>query len=80
VRETVFFTGIIVGENRRVYCTMRATRTTVDEDPNAPPEFSDYDIVDSATTVMLPEGDYEVLANGNTVRCKLNRGRFPWRL
>jgi len=81
VKETVFFDGIIVGEDQSVSCTVRATKTTLDQDPDAPAEFSDYDIVDSSTTVKLPDGDYEVLlANGYKIRCKLSRGRFLWRV
>ena len=44
MKETVFFNGAIVGEGRRVECRVRATKTTIDLDPYAPPEFSDYDI------------------------------------
>ena len=80
MKETVFFSGTIEGEGHRVDCKVRATKTTLDLDPDAPPEFSDYDIMDSAATVKLPDGDYEVLANGEKIRCKLNRGRFRWRL
>lgn len=80
MKETVFFSGTIVGEGHRVDCRVRATKTTLDFDPDAPPEFSDYDIMDSAATVKLPDGDYEVLANGEKIRCKLARGRFLWRL
>ena len=81
MKETVFFDGIIVGEDHSVACTVRATKTTLDQDPDAPPEFSDYDIVDSVATVRLPDGDYEVLlANGYKIRCKLSRGRFLWRV
>ena len=80
MKETVFFDGKIVGEGHSVDCTVRGTKTTLDLDPDAPPEFSDYDIVDSPATVKLPDGDYEVLlANGYKIRCKLSRGRFLWR-
>jgi hypothetical protein len=79
VKETVFFSATIVGEGRRVACKVRATKSTMDLDPDAPPEFSGYDIVDSADTVRLPDGEYEVLTNGQTIRCKLSRGRFVWR-
>ena len=79
MKETVFFRGIIVGEGHSVDCKVRATKTTLDLDPDAPPEFSNYDIMDSATTVTLPDGDYEVLANGREILCRLKRGRFLWR-
>ena len=72
VKETVFLSGTIVGESHRVDCKVRATKTTVDEDPNGPLEFSNYDILDSFATVKLPDSDYEVLANGFKIRCKLN--------
>jgi hypothetical protein len=80
VKDTVFFSGTLVGEGHRIDCTVRATKTTLDLDPDAPPEFSNYDILDSPATVRLPDGDYEVRANGFKIRCKLNRGRFLWRL
>jgi len=70
VKETVFLSGSIVGESHRVDCKVRATKTTVDL--NGPPEFSNYDILDSFATVKLPDSDYEVLANGFKIRCKLN--------
>jgi hypothetical protein len=76
VKETVYFSGTLVGEGHRIDCTVRAIKTTPDLDPDAPPEFSNYDILDSPVTVKLPDGDYEVLANGFKIRCKLNRGRF----
>ena len=80
VKETVVFHGTVVGEGHRVDCKVRATKTTIDLDPDAPPEFSDYEIMDSAATVRLPDGDYQVLVNAEKLRCKLNRGRFLWRL
>ena len=80
MKETVFFTGTILGEGHSVDCKVRATKTTLDLDPDAPPEFSGYDIVDSVATVKLPDGHYEVWANGEKIRCKLDRGRFQWRL
>jgi len=80
LKERVYFSGTIVGEGHRVDCQVRATKSTLDLDPDAPPEFSDYDIIDSPATVKLPDGDYEVLANGFKIRCRLNRGRFQWRL
>jgi hypothetical protein len=33
VQETVIFSGTIVGERQRVYCKVRATKTTLDRDP-----------------------------------------------
>jgi hypothetical protein len=80
VTETVFFSGTIIGEGHRVDCTVRAIKYTLDLDPDAPPEFANYHILDSPETVKLPDGDYEVQANGFKIRCKLNRGRFLWRI
>jgi hypothetical protein len=53
----------------RADCKVRAAKTTFDLEPDTPPEFSDF-----TATVRLPDGDYEVLANGDKSRCKLNRG------
>lgn len=79
VKETVFFKGTIEGEGHRVDCKIRAMKTALELDPYGPPEFSGYDIIDSAAAFKMPDGDYKVLANGEKIRCKL-RGRFLWRL
>ena len=73
MQETVMFSGIIIGERQRVECKVRATKTTLDGDP---PVFSDYRIVESVATDRLPDGDYELLANGERTRFLLNGGRF----
>jgi hypothetical protein len=73
VQETVIFTGIVIGERPRVECKVRATKTTLD---TGPPIFSDYRIVDSDATDRLPDGNYELWANGERTRLTRNSGRF----
>ena len=73
MQETVMFSGIIIGERQRVECKVRATKTTLDRDL---PVFSGYSIVESVATDRLPDGDYELFANGERTRFLLNSGRF----
>ena len=73
VQETIIFSGIIIGENQRMECKVRATKTTLD---TGPPVFSDYRVIESDVTDRLPDGDYELLANGERTRFTRNSGRF----
>jgi hypothetical protein len=40
MKETVIFSGTIVGEGQRVECKIRATKTTLDGDPSVSSAFS----------------------------------------
>jgi hypothetical protein len=73
VQESIMFSGIIIGERQRLVCKVRATKTTLDSDPAV---FSDYRVVDSDATDRLPDGDYELWANGESIRFRRNSGRF----
>jgi hypothetical protein len=73
VQATVIFDGIIIGERPRLECKVRATKTTLGGDP---PIFSDYRIVDSDATDRLPDGNYDLLANGERTRLRRHSGRF----
>ena len=73
VQESLVFSGIIIGERQRMECKVRATKTTLDTDP---PAFSDYRVMDSDATDRLPDGDYELWANGERTRFRRNSGRF----
>jgi hypothetical protein len=73
MKQTVVFSGTIVGEGQRVECKVRATKTTLDGDP---PLFSDYRMIDSDVTDRLPDGEYEMLANGERSKFRRNNGRF----
>ena len=66
MKETVVFSGILIGEGQRVECKVRATKSTLDGDPSVSPAFSDYSIVDSATS-KLPDGNYDVFAHGRRI-------------
>jgi hypothetical protein len=75
VKETVFFSGTIMGEGQRMECKVRAMKTPLG--PSIPPEFTDYRIMDSYLTNRLPDGDnYELLVNGRLIGLRRNAGRF----
>ena len=76
MQETVTFSGIIIGENQRVECEVRATKTTLDGDP---PSFSGYSIVESDVTDGLPDGNYDLLVNHERTRFSRDGGRFQSR-
>jgi hypothetical protein len=76
VKEMVFFSGIIVGNGRRVKCEIQATKTTLPGDPPTPPAYSDYRIIDSDGVRGLPDGDYELLANGERINVRRKSGSF----
>jgi hypothetical protein len=63
-----------------VECKVRATKATLDADPSVPPVFSEYSIMESSETAKLPDGDYEVLANGEIKKVRRTAGRFVARL
>lgn len=73
VQETVRFSGIIIGERQRVEYKVRATKTKLYRDL---PVFSGYNIVESVATHRLPDGHYQLFANGEKTRFLLNSGRF----
>jgi hypothetical protein len=77
MKQTAIFRGTIVGSGHRVECKVRATKTTLDE--SAPPAFSNYRIMNSHLTDNLPDGDYEVLVNGERIRVKHQDGHFVGR-
>jgi hypothetical protein len=79
MQETVMFSGTIVCERQRVKCKVRATKTTFDKEPSARPVFSDYRIMESDVTDGLPDGQYDLLANGERIRFSRDAGRFQSR-
>ncbi len=76
MQETVTFSGIIIGENQRVECEVRATKTTLDGDS---PLFSGYSIMESDVTDRLPDGNYDLLVNHERTRFSRDGGRFQLR-
>jgi hypothetical protein len=76
VKETVFFSGIIVGKSQRIECEIQAKKSTLGGVSPFPPAFSDYRIMDSEATRRLPDGDYEVLANGERIKVQRKSGYF----
>ena len=73
MQETIILSGTIIGEGQRVECEVRATKTTLDGDP---PLFSGYRIMESDVTDRLPDGNYELLANGERIRFRRSDERF----
>jgi hypothetical protein len=73
VQESLVFSGILIGERQRLECKVRVTKTTLDTDP---PVFSDYTVMGCDATDRLPDGDYELWANGERTRFRRNSGRF----
>jgi hypothetical protein len=76
LKERVFFSGIIVGNGQRVGCEIQATKSTLGGVSSSPPAFADYRIMDSEATRRLPDGDYEVLANGERIKVLRKGGYF----
>ena len=76
MKQTVVFSGTIIGEGQRVGCEVRATKTTLDRDP---PLFSGYTIMESDLTDGLPDGNYELLVNRERTRLSRDAGRFQSR-
>src|SRR5260370_29559132 len=80
VQETIIFSGTIIGEGQRVECEVRATKTTLDGDPPARSVFSGYTVMESDVTDKLPDGNYDLLANGERIRFRRRDERFLSRL
>lgn len=78
MKEIVIFSGVIVGEGRRVECKVRAVKTTLDGAPEIPPAFSEYRVMNSDATDRLPDGDnYEIhLTNGEHIPVRRCGGHF----
>jgi len=76
VQETIIFSGTIIGEGQRVECKVRATKTLLDEDLSARPVFSGYTVMESDATDKLPDGNYDLLANGERIRFRRSDERF----
>ena len=73
MQESISFNGTIIGEDQRVQCEVRATKTTLVGDP---PVVSGYWIVESDVTDGLPDGNYELLVNRERTRFRRDAGRF----
>ena len=72
----VTLNGRIIGEGYILECKVRAVKTTLDEDPYAPPAFSDYRVWNSDETDRLPDGEYELLVNGQRILLRRQAWRF----
>jgi hypothetical protein len=76
LKERMFFAGIIVGNGQRIECEIQATKSTLGGVSPFPPAFSDYRVMDSEATRRLPDGDYDVLANGERIKVLRKSGYF----
>ena len=78
MKEIVIFSGVIVGEGKRVECKVRAVKTTLDGAPEVPPAFSEYRVMDSDLTDKLPDSNnYEIhLSNGESIPVRRSAGNF----
>lgn len=72
----VILNGIIMGNRRHVECEIRATRTILDGFSSAPAAFSDFLVVESASTNKLPDGEYEVLVGDERILLRRENGTF----
>jgi hypothetical protein len=57
-------------------CKVRAPKTLLGEDPSAQPVFSGYTVMESDVTDKLPDGNYDLLANGERIRFRRSGERF----
>jgi hypothetical protein len=80
VKETVFFSGIIVGNGQRVECEIQAKKSTLGGVSPYPAAFADDRVMDSEATRRLPDGDYDVLANSERIKVLRKGGYFLARL
>ena len=76
MQETVIFSGTVIGAGQRVEFKVRATKTLLDEDPSVRPAFSGYAVMESDATDKLPDGNYDLQANGERIRFRRSDGRF----
>ena len=76
LKERMFFAGIIVGKGQRIEREIQATKFMLGGVSPFPPTFSDYRVMDSEATRRLPDGEYEVLANGERIKVLRKGGYF----
>lgn len=73
-RETVRLEGFLQGQGQQVRCHVQATRVS---HPTAPGvfEYVRFDVLDEER-LGLPDGDYDLLIDGRTIRLRRSDGFF----
>lgn len=73
-RETVMLEGFLQGQEQRAACHVQATRVS---HPTAPGvfEYVRFDILNEES-LGLPDGDYDLLVAGRTIRLQRSDGFF----
>ena len=72
MRERVTLKGIVRGEGREATCTITATRVSL---PGAGvSETTDWSMLD--VSELLPNGNYEILADGKREQVRLVNGQW----
>ena len=73
MRERVTLNGIVRGEGREAACTISATRVSL---PGAPrvSETTDWSMLNVSES--LPDGNYEILADGKREQVRLVNGQW----
>ena len=73
MRERVILRGIVRGEGRGVTCKIAATRVSL-QGGGANLKTVDWSMLE--TSERLPDGNYEVIANGETANVRLVNGQW----
>jgi len=73
MRERVRLKGIVRGEGREATCTIAAVRVSLPGEPGIS-ETTDWSMLDVSES--LPDGDYEILADGKHEKVRLVNGHW----
>jgi hypothetical protein len=68
-REAVSFAGVLRGQGYEVSCTVSAIRVTL---PGVDQAYAQHSI--SSVSQTLPDGDYQLLANGQVIAMRKHGG------
>jgi hypothetical protein len=71
-RKSVSFPGVLTGQGQQATCMVSAVEVTLGGTSES--AYIDHSI--SSVSKMLPEGDYELVANGEKSRIRLKNGSW----
>lgn len=71
-RKSVSFPGVLTGQGQQATCVVSALEVTLGGTNES--AYIDYSI--SSVSKMLPDGDYELVANGEKSRIRLKNGSW----
>jgi len=71
-RELVEFSGLLSGSGRQASCTVCATKVSLPG--SGAVAYANYSM--KTVSEALPDGDYDLLVNGETVRLVLSNGHW----